>query len=66
MGRNRGIRAGRRCLRTDGDSVPRAHALDDALDRRRLCADAVLSAGVVAGAAAGGRRVGWRGDHYRL
>ena len=36
MGRNRGIRAGRRCLRTDGDFVPRTHALDDAGDRRRL------------------------------
>ena len=46
MGRNRGIRAGRRCLRTDGDFVPRTHALDDAGDRRRLRADVILSAGV--------------------
>lgn len=66
MGRNRGIRAGRRCLRTDGDFVPRAHALDDAGDRRRLRADVILSAGVAARAAACGQRAGGRDHHYGL
>ena len=66
MGRNRGIRAGRRCLRTDGDSVPWAHALDNAGDRRRLRADVILSAGVAARAAACGQRAGGRDHHYGL
>lgn len=66
MGRNRGIRAGRRCLRTDGDSVPWAHALDNAGDRRRLRTDVILSAGVAARAAAGGRSAGGRGHRYAL
>ena len=61
-----GVPAGWLCLRSAGGSVPWAHALDDAGDRRRLCANIILSAGVVAGAAAGGRRAGGRGDHYRL